>query len=227
MQRGGARNRRERISNLVTPAQCQGVLAAARRANAIGKPFNVHKTLSLRVMGIPDSNGAGAIGMFIKLLSDWIASKGERLVWAWARENPGGKNSHVHLLLHVPPILAPALRRRQHGWLNRIADRLSGPVRAPARARVATRLTKFLPSRVARPRGKRRIHTTRIGGTLRTFADNPAKHAVNLDAVLSYLLKGAAPATIAALALSKPHKNGGPVTGKRVGWWQERACGGR
>jgi hypothetical protein len=44
-------------------------------------------------------------GRFIKLASDWCATKGVKMSWAFVGEKDeghGSKGSHVHILLHCP-----------------------------------------------------------------------------------------------------------------------------
>ncbi len=202
--KGGSRNRRDRTSEIVTLAQARDVLEASDRAQAMGKPFNRFTTISLSLLGIPDSLATRAIGRFVKLASDWLATKGEKLLWVWVREIGRKYGSHVHLLFHLPPELAGAFNKLQPGWI-----RVSSQIRAGARARLG-RLEKGS------------VFTLRIGGSLGAYQTKPEAFASDLRNVLSYVLKGAAPDTILALGLVQPHKPQGVIMGKRVGWWQDR-----
>ncbi|MEP0404032.1 MAG: hypothetical protein ABJD73_10200, partial [Lentilitoribacter sp.] len=166
-----------------------------------GRPPNVHKTLNLAAMGIEDEDAVQAIGQFMKSYRDWLARKGERLVWNWVRENPAGGGTHVHILMHVPPEFAPLLRRRQYHWLNQIARKYQ----------------TYKPRKT-----KGRIHTSRIGGTLKTFQRNPSKHRTNLNIVVGYVLKGASNDKLRLLGITRRHVDCGTVIGKRVGRWQRR-----
>ena len=202
--RGGRRNRGERMSSLVTMAQAHGVLRASARAMAIGRPFNRFTTIHFAALGIPDDLATRAIGRFVKLASDWLATKGERMVWAWVRETGLSKGPHVHLLFHLPVELASGFNARQPRWI-----RLLPQIRAGACARVGRQQ-------------KGTVFSRRIGGSLGAFRTRPRFFALNLLNTLSYVLKGAAPAVIASLGLRRSHDPGGLIVGKRAGGWQDR-----
>jgi hypothetical protein len=159
----------------------------------LGLPLNRHVTLHLEKLGVAAGDGAAAIGVFLKLHRQFLASRGFPFACVWVREDDAGdgsKGPHVHVLMHVPPDAAPAVTRRQKRWL-RIAS--GKPYRAGG------------------------LHTSRIGGTVRAAEAAPAIYRVNLAAVVAYLLKGIEPGAAAALALPR-HGEGGRVIGKRCGW---------
>lgn len=93
------------------------------------------------------------------------------------------------MLAHVPADLVSRLTALQRGWLRRITGQ-------PYRARV--------------------IHSKPIGGRLRLEAGNPDLHAVNLEAALAYVLKGASPEAASQFGLERLER-GGRVIGKRCG----------
>jgi hypothetical protein len=93
------------------------------------------------------------------------------------------------LLAHVPADLVPVVIALQRGWLRRITLRCY-------RARV--------------------IHSKPIGGRLGLETGNPDLHAVNLEAALAYILKGASPEAAAKFDLERIEPSG-RVIGKRCG----------
>lgn len=194
---GGARNSAKRTSDFLTLNQCLKIIGAAQIAARVGLPFNRHITIHWEQAGITDSRAAWATGRFLKLGGDWLAKrckvennrdKLSRLAWAWVRENGDGKGSHVHILLHCPPVLARAFSVMQRRWLSRITGK-------PYRGRT--------------------IRTARIGGTLNAASSNPAAYSENLANVVGYVLKGASPDAAARLGLSRLEA-GGSVMGKRA-----------
>jgi hypothetical protein len=105
------------------------------------------------------------------------------------QENGDGKGGHCHLLIHVPTGLVSCLPNLQRGWLRTITGQ-------PYRSRV--------------------IHSKPIGGRLGLETGNPDLHAINLEAALSYVLKGANTAAAAQFNLDTLEP-GGRVIGKRCG----------
>lgn len=191
--RGGARNRADRVSQALTTAQIGNLKAAERHADKIGLPFTRMISIHWQAAGVPLAGMVKATGRFTDLMAKALARHGSGTAWLWTHENvPGNghdKGGHCHLLAHVPADLVPVVTGLQRGWLRRITGQ-------PYRARV--------------------IYSEPIGGRLRLEIGNPDLHAVNLEAALAYVLKGANPnaASKFALALLKP---GGRVIGKRCG----------
>ena len=111
------------------------------------------------------------------------------MIWAWVRENDSGdgsKGSHVHILLHCPATVPIGSMWRR--WLKRITGH-------------------------AYRRGT--VHTSRIGGSLNTYATFPTVYRANLDRVLAYLCKGVRPEVGATLGLPRTEPSG-LVIGKRA-----------
>ena len=104
-------------------------------------------------------------------------------------ENGHRKGGHCHILVHVLAALVATVTRLQKRWLRAITGN-------PYRARVV----KSVP----------------IGGRLGLEASNPAHHAVNRDAALSYVLKGADGHAAASFGLRRL-EHGGRIIGKRCG----------
>ena len=198
---GGARNRRDRVTDAITLQQARGLAAAVAHAECIGLPFNRLVTLHWGAMGLSDAEAGRAIGRVLKLWREALAERGLRFAFVWVRENDDGdasKGSHVHILAHVPTTAGRGFMRRMRAWVRLAAgaryNRRSG--RIEGRAYVAGA-----------------VNTRRIGGRV---AVARAVHEVNLVEALGYLLKCADNATAAALSLSR-REPGGRVTGKRCG----------
>ena len=191
--RGGARNRADRESHALTAAQIGNLKAAERHAQKIGLPFTRMISIHWQAAGVPLAGMAKATGHFTDLMAKALARHGSGTAWLWTHENvPGNghdKGGHCHLLAHVPADLVPIVTALQRGWLRRITGQ-------PYRARV--------------------IHSKPIGGRLGLEAGNPDLHAVNLEAALAYVLKGASPEAASQFALERLEP-GGRVIGKRCG----------
>jgi hypothetical protein len=191
--RGGARNRADRESDALTAAQIANLKAAETHAQKIGLPFTRMVSIHWQAAGVPLAGMAKATGRFTDLLTKALARHGRGTAWLWTHENvPGNghdKGGHCHLLAHVPADLVPVVIALQRGWLRRITLRCY-------RARV--------------------IHSKPIGGRLGLETGNPDLHAVNLEAALAYILKGASPEAAAKFDLERIEPSG-RVIGKRCG----------
>lgn len=187
--RGGARNRADRVSHDLTAAQIANLKAAERHTEKIGLPFTRMISIHWEGAGVPLEGMAKATYRFTDLLTKALARHGSRTAWLWTHESGDGKGGHCHLLAHVPADLVPVVMALQRGWLRRITGQ-------PYRARV--------------------IHSKPIGGRLGLEAGNPDLHAVNLEAALSYVLKGASPEAASRFALERLEP-GGRIIGKRCG----------
>ncbi|RVU06260.1 hypothetical protein EOE18_05345 [Novosphingobium umbonatum] len=191
--RGGARNRADRESHALTAAQIGNLKAAEHHADKIGLPFTRMISIHWQAAGVPLAGMAKATYRFTDLLKKALARHGSGTAWLWTHENAPGdghdKGGHCHLLAHVPSDLVPVVTALQRGWLRRITGQ-------PYRARV--------------------IHSKPIGGRLGLEAGNPDLYAVNLDAALAYVLKGASPEAASQFGLERLEA-GGRVIGKRCG----------
>ncbi|HKC02826.1 MAG TPA: hypothetical protein VKC17_05930 [Sphingomicrobium sp.] len=170
-------------------AHVANLTAAARYADAICLPFTRMVTIHWEAAGLPLDRMAGATGHFTDLMTKALARHGSSTAWLWAHENGDRKGGHCHLLAHVPPSLVALLTRLQRGWLRGITGK-------PYRPRV--------------------IHSKPVGGRLGLEMGSPGLHAVNVDAVLSYVLKGASGAAASQFKLERLEP-GGRVIGKRCG----------
>ena len=187
--RGGARNRASRESHALTVAQIANLRAAERHANKIGLPFTRMISIHWEAAAVPLAGMAKATGRFTGLMTKALARHGSGTAWLWTHENCGPKGGHCHLLAHVPATLVPVITGLQLGWLRRITGK-------PYRARV--------------------IHSKPIGGRLGLETGNPDLLAINLEAALAYVLKGASPEAASHFALERLEP-GGRVIGKRCG----------
>ena len=188
-RRGGARNLASRESHGLKAAHIANLIAATAHADAIGLPFTRMVTIHWEAAGLPLVDMAKATGRYTDLMAKALARHGCGAAWLWTHENGDGKGGHCHMLAHVPAELVPVLTGLQRGWLRRITGK-------PYRARV--------------------IHSKPIGGRLGLEAGNPDLHAINLEAALAYVLKGASLAAASQFALQRLEP-GGRVIGKRCG----------
>ena len=192
-KRGGARNHADRESEALSIKQISNLIAAAQQADSIGLPFTRMMTVHWQAAGVPLAGMAKATYRFTDLLTKTLTRHGNRTAWLWTHENvPGNghdKGGHCHLLAHVPSDLVPFVTALQRGWLRRITGK-------PYRARV--------------------IQSKPIGGRLGLEAGNPDLHAVNLEAALAYVLKGASAEAASQFNLSRLEP-GGRIIGKRCG----------
>jgi hypothetical protein len=143
------------VTAALTAKQVKGLREAAHRADKLGVPLNRMTTVHWGALGVDDADAAKATGMLIKLASDWCATKGVKLSWAWVRENDegdGSKGSHVHILVHCPANLL--IGRMWRRWLRRLTNQ------------------KYR-------RGG--IYSRGIGPTLDTYAKNPKLYRENLS----------------------------------------------
>lgn len=187
--RGGPRNRADRESFALTAAQIANLKAAERYAPKIGLPFTRMISIHWEAAGVPLAGMAKATGRFTDLMAKALARHGSRTAWLWIHEGGDGKGGHCHLLAYIPADLVPALTALQRGWLRRISGK-------PYRARV--------------------IHSKPIGGRLGLEAINPDLHAINLEAALAYVFKGASPEAASRFGLERLEPSG-RVIGKRCG----------
>lgn len=187
--RGGARNRASRESHALSAAHVANLTAATAHADAIGLPFTRMVTIHWEAAGVPLAVMVKATGSFTDLMAKALARHGSGTAWLWTHENGDGKGGHCHLLAHVPADLVSRLTALHRGWLRRITGN-------PYRARV--------------------IHSKPIGGRLGLEAGNPDLHAINLEAALAYVLKGASSEAVSQFGLEWLEP-GGRVIGKRCG----------
>ena len=185
--RGGARNRADRESYALTLPQIANLTAAERHAEAIGLPFTRFTTIHWEGAGVPLSGMVRATGRYIDLLTKALARRSCRTAWIWVLENGEGKGGHCHLLVHIPAGLVGDVTALQRRWLRSITGNAyrSGVIRS-------------VP----------------IGGRLGLEASHPELHAVNREAALAYLLKGADAEAAKRFGLERLEP-GGRIIGRR------------
>ena len=187
--RGGARNHADRESYHLTATQIANLTAAERHATAIGLPFTRMISIHWEAAGVPLQGMSKATGRFIDLMCKALARHGSGTAWLWVHEGGEGKGGHCHLLIHVPAYLVARVTGLQRSWLRRISGN-------PYRARV--------------------IKSRPIGGRLGLEVGNPDLHAINLQAALAYVFKGASYDAASQFDLTRLEP-GGLVIGKRCG----------
>jgi hypothetical protein len=187
--RGGARNRRDRTSVILTARHVANLIAASRHAGAIGRPFTRMYSIHWEENGVAPGDIVAATGRFLDMMTKALTRHGSATAWLWVQENGDGKGAHVHVLTYIPAALAKVVARLQRRWISRISGNAYQ--------------TRVIRSRL-------------IGGTLGVELNNPAHHAANLAAALSYVLKGADEDTAATFDLAR-FNEGGRCIGKRCG----------
>lgn len=191
---GGARNRKDRLSDALTRAQCEAILASVVAMIARGMPPNRFLTVHWEKLGVAPAECMDAISGFIRLARDWARKQGHEIAWLWIRENDFGdgmKGEHVHILLHIPePILGEFTRRMTRRWLLRVTG------------------GKYV-------KGASKFDT--IGQRASDYRNAPEIYRENLSKLLvGYLLKGASKQTAHELLLPR-WDEGGRIVGKRWG----------
>jgi hypothetical protein len=191
---GGARNRKDRLSDALTRAQCEAILASVDAMIAKGMPPNRFLTVHWEKLGVAPAECMEAISGFIRLARDWARKQGHEIGWLWIRENDFGdgmKGEHVHILLHIPePLLPVFIRTMTRRWLLRVTG------------------SKY-------SKGAARFDT--IGQRASDYRNAPEIYRENLSKLLvGYLLKGASRDAARELALPR-WDDGGRIAGKRWG----------
>lgn len=168
---GGARNRADRMSETLTRAQCEKLIAAARFANSIGLSFNRHWTIHSEKAGIPPHDGQRFVGRLLKSAGEAARRHGGELSALWLRENGEHKGEHAHILLHLPRGMK--LTNKTRRWIVAAGG--------------------IYQARVSRMRS--------IGGLLASADMADDRYLLNADNVLTYLLKHGDQLAMEALGL--------------------------
>lgn len=184
--RGGARNKPDRVTTALSERDAGKLLEAKDRALRIGLPFNRFTTVHWEAAGVADD--LKATGRLLKLMGDWLRSRGRRAAFVWVRENGLGKGAHVHILLHLPPELADSFNACQRGWLKACGAQWRKGV----------------------------LKTRSIGRSYRQALGGGQDYLTNLAEVVDYLLKGADHRARERFGI-KRSDDGGTVAGKRCG----------
>jgi len=183
--RGGNRLSASRQSEYLSHEAAQTFMEAAGLTQSLGMPFTRFVTINWGLAGLRDSEAAKATGRLIKLLTDWGRKRGERVLWAWVRENGPGEETHVHILIACPAKLPIARMWRR--WIKGITGK---PYVAGA------------------------VLTRTIGRRLDAPISNPTLFRCNLFRTAAYCCKGVHPAHQFLLG-DRSTKYAGWITGKR------------
>lgn len=117
--RGGARNRADRTSTMLSLPQCQTVWAAAHCSIAIGLPLNRFITINWTTAQVNDFTTA--LKTYLCRVGDWLSHRGVGLAYVWVHETTGGR--HTHLILHVPLKHSDAFGKFHRRWLRSVGVR--------------------------------------------------------------------------------------------------------
>lgn len=201
--RGGARRHKGEVSSSLTAQQCRTIITGAKRATAAGKPFNRFITLLWERGDLAGAEATDATRAFVKLASDWMRLRRQRLCWVYVHEWGEKNGAHAHVLLHVPPGLQAEFGRMPLQWAKGILP-----------GRYVAGIVKSIP----------------IPGADAPEDVSWDFYGHSLTARIHYMLK-AAPAElegelgIAGWGRSRWGQSS-RVFGKRAGAWVERSCAG-
>jgi len=120
LKRGGARNRRDRISWQLDESQCRKVIARSFDAWDAGQPLTRFITLAWGLAGIDAERAVWATGQFIDRAREWMRGHGHPMPWVWVQETGDTFGQHAHILLHVPAELADLFRPMPRRWAKSI-----------------------------------------------------------------------------------------------------------
>ncbi len=162
--RGGTRLRADRVSEHLTRAQVDNLIAATRHAITLGLEFTRMITIHWERAGVSLEDIAKATGRYLDLLRKTLTRHGAGHAAIWVQEGGDGKGGHCHILAHVPARVVDHVTRLQRGWIKSITGR---PYRGKS------------------------VRTRPVGGRLGLEVSNPALYGVNLAKSLAYLIKGA------------------------------------
>ena len=198
LKRGGARNRKDRVSWQLAEADCRKVIDRSFDALGAGMPLNRFVTLAWGKAAIDAALSVESTGQFISLAREWLRAHGYKMPWVWVQEHGDVFGQHAHILLHVPPDLDELFRPMPMRWAKAITGQgyASGTVQSQ-----------------------------RVQGA--KAADwNPEPYRAALLGKLHYMLKCAPKALERPLEMEGwGHKKWGQssrVIGKRAGVWQRR-----
>lgn len=140
--RGGARNRADRRTTVLTERQARNLMEAVALAETLGLPLSRFTTIHWERAGV--INEVRATTALLKSLGEHARRRRYPLAYVWTRENGPQKGGHLHLLWHGPvdwPDLERCLRRamKAAGAVNRKGVRRTLSVGRSLRAAVASR----------------------------------------------------------------------------------------
>lgn len=199
LRRGGARNSGDRTSLQLTRKQCEQLLDVTAAGLAAGQHFTRFATIAWQKAGLSAADSVKATGAWITLVREWLRERGSILPWAWVQEFGPVLGAHCHVLIRIPPHLAPLLKGGLAVMARKVVKDFGG---YPCAGLFDS---EKLP-----------------------FADNPSLSPAAFEAALwgkvHYMLKCAPEALEREFdMLGRGHKPWGqscPVRGKRLGVWQ-------
>lgn len=196
LKRGGARNRRDRVSWQLNEAQCRRVIDRSFDAWEAGQPLNRFVTLAWGWAGTDASEATSATGDFVAKAREWMRGHGYPMPWVWVQECGDTFGQHAHILLHVPPELDPIFRPMPRQWTKAI-----------------------LPNGYV----AQTVKCDKLEGA-RTAETNPYRYKAALLGKLHYMMKCAPVELEYKLEMrgwgDKPWGQATRVIGKRAGAWQ-------
>lgn len=130
LRKGGANNRADRTSWHLTEKQARDLINGCRAAMTLGMGMNRFVTISWQLSGLDPRQSVAATGDWIKCARDWLRDRGYRTAWVWTQESGPKLGAHCHILLHVPPELAPLFRSKPTQWAKQIIARGRGAYKA-------------------------------------------------------------------------------------------------
>lgn len=193
-QRGGARERRGKLTTLLSERDADLIEAAVIAAFQAGVPFNRFLTIHWGKGGLMPHEGADATHAFAKCARDWLRRRGCRPLYLWVRENDHGdasKGDHVHMFWHLPA--GVSLHPMQLRWIKRITGR---------------------------PYVKGTILTKVIAAHSKAAWRSPLQYLIDLRTVTDYVMKGAPDASSGPYR-AREWGEGGRVIGQRFGMSRE------
>lgn len=198
MKRGGARNRRDRVTWQLDERQCRKVFDRSFDAWDAGQPLTRFITLAWGLGGIDAERAVWATGQFIDKARVWMRHHGHPMAWVWVQETGDTFGQHAHILLHVPPELNDLFRPMPRRWAKAI-----------------------LPGGYI----SKTVQSQRLASASAIKA-NPLRYEAALRGKLHYMLKCAPAPLESVLGLrgwgGKPWGQLTRVIGKRAGVWQRR-----
>jgi len=203
LKRGGARNRRDRVSWALDERQCRYLIDRSFDAWEAGQPLTRFITLAWGLAGIDAERAVWATGQFIDKAREWMRGHGYAMPWVWVQETGDTFGQHAHILLHVPPEL----------------DELFGPM--PRRWAKAILRGRYV---------SKTVRSDRLAGARAAMA-NPMRYQAAMLGKLQYMLKCAPAALEEPLGLrgwgSAEWGQQNRVIGKRAGTWSRMGGGGQ
>ena len=157
---GGARNRRDRVTNALRLQQSEDMLKAMAIAELRAMPLTRHWIVDYENAGIDDKDGAAFIGRLLSQCRRYAKRHGGTFAAVWVREVGGRNGAHAHIAFHWP-------RGWKLGYLTRRWIKAAGGT-------YRKKVSRVVP----------------IGGSINCAWTSPDLYHVNLENLANYLVKG-------------------------------------